>query len=288
MLAGRILITLIRKISFDYEGLYPVLSIAMIILTYGITAYLNGSGFLAVYAAGLMLGKTDFAHKRVLMNFHEGVAWLMQIAMFVVLGLLVFPSQLPGVALAGLAISFTLIFISRPVSIFACLPGSPLSLSQKVLVSWVGLRGAVPVVLATFPLLAGVGQAHTIFNLVFFVVITSTVVQGPTIPLLAGWLGLDVKVPHKPKSPLEFEKTEKTKTELLDIMIPKGSAVIGKELKDLALPEGVLVVLINRGEDYIVPKGTTELQEADILFALVEYGAAKALNAIIDEGVKKE
>ncbi len=286
-LAGRALVYLIRKITFDYEGLYCVLTIAVVMFIYGFTTYLGGSGFLAVYVVGLMLGKVDFAYKRVLVHFHGGLAWLMQIVMFFVLGLLVFPSKLPAVASAGLLIAFAMIFLARPASIYICLAKSSLSFKEKFLISWVGLRGAVPIVLATFPLLAGIPQANTIFNIVFFVVITSTIIQGPSLPFLSRWLKLDVPMERKPRSPLEFERTEHTKTELLDIWLPKGSAVIGKQLKEIAWPDGVLVVLINRGEEYIVPKGSTVLQDTDILFALVETDSVSKLNALIDEGATK-
>ena len=141
---------------------------------------------MAVYIAGLVLGKEDFVHKRVLIHFHDGLAWLMQIAMFLVLGLLVFPSQLISVTGTGLLISLALVFVARPLSVFISLAFLRSSLREKLLVSWVGLRGAVPIILATFPLLANVPQARMMFNLVFFVVLTSTLIQGPSIPFVAG------------------------------------------------------------------------------------------------------
>ena len=282
--AGKLLIYLIRRISFDYEGLYPVLTMATVVLSYGITSSLGGSGILAVYIMGLVLAHADFAHKRTLLNFHEGLAWLMQIVMFLTLGLLVFPSQLPSIMFAGLAIAFALIFVARPLSVYLLLFKSKLANKEKILISWVGLRGAVPIVLATFPLLAHVPQANTIFNIVFFVILTSTLIQGPSIPYLARLLKLDLPTPARQRSPLEFERTEKLNADLLDILIPKGSNVIGKRLKEIALPEGALIILINRNDEYLVPKGSTVFEEADILFALVDKESAKILNAIIDEG----
>ncbi|OHB53847.1 MAG: K+/H+ antiporter [Planctomycetes bacterium GWF2_50_10] len=286
-LAGKALLYLIRKIKFDYDGLYPVLTMAAVALTYALTSYLGSSGFLAVYVMGLYLGKADFIHKRNLISFHEGLAWLMQITMFLTLGLLVFPSQLPSIMFAAIAIALALIFIARPLSVFALFARSRFSLSEKTLVSWVGLRGAVPIVLATFPLIAHVPRANIIFDIVFFVVLTSTLIQGPTIPYLARLLKLDLPIQPKTQPPIQFERTETMKADLLDILVPKGSNVIGKQLKDLSLPEDVLIVLINRDNIYLVPKGSTTLEEADIIFALVDSDAAKILNAIVDEGVPR-
>ncbi|MGH7829029.1 MAG: potassium/proton antiporter, partial [Candidatus Binatia bacterium] len=162
-----------NKIQLEYEGLYPVLSLALVLLTYSLTASAGGNGFLAVYLGGLVLGNSKFLHKKSLIRFHDGLAWLMQIAMFLTLGLLVFPSRLPEVFIPGLILALFLIFIGRPLSVWLTLAFSKLRWREKTLVSWVGLRGAVPIILATFPLLAGVPQAETIFNVVFFTVLTS-------------------------------------------------------------------------------------------------------------------
>ena len=281
--AGKGLIWLLKRVNFEYEGLYPVLTIAAISMLYGMTAYVGGSGFLAVYMAGLILGKEDFARKRTLTHFHEGIAWLMQIAMFLTLGLLVFPSQLIQITVIGLLISLVLIFVARPVSVFVSLIFNKIGFKEKVLISWVGLRGAVPVILATFPLLADVGKAHTIFNIVFFVVLTSTLIQGPSIPYMAKWLRLDAPHVEKPRMPIELERSEKMQSDLLDILIPKGSAVIGKQLKEIDMPEGALIILINRNDQFFVPAGSTVLHEADMLLALADKNAAQELNEIIDK-----
>ena len=143
--------------------------------------------------------------------------------------------------------------------------------------------GAVPIVLATFPLLANVPNSQMIFNLVFFIVVTSTIIQGPSIPLVAKWLKLDIPFTKKTRMPIEVEPSDKMKSDLLDIIVPKGSNVIGKQIKDLNLLEGVLIILINRGDEFFVPTGSTILQEADMLLALADKKSAPIINAIIDE-----
>jgi potassium/hydrogen antiporter len=188
---GRAAVTVLNRLRLEYEGLYPVLSLALVLFTYGVAYAVGGNGFLAVYLAGLVMGNDDFIHKQSLMRFHDGVAWLMQIAMFLVLGLLVFPSRLVPVAAAGLAVSLFLMLVARPASVFVTLAFARGGWREKAMVSWVGLRGAVPIILATFPLLAGLPQAETIFNLVFFIVITSVLLQGTTLPRAARWLGVD-------------------------------------------------------------------------------------------------
>jgi cell volume regulation protein A len=181
----------LNALNLELKGIYPVLSVAFALLTYGLTVELRGSGFLAVYLAGLIMRRRPFTHQRSLFQFHDGLAWLMQITMFVILGLQVFPARLAPIAGVGLLISLFLIFIARPISVYAALAFSRMSWREQTLVAWVGLRGAVPIVLATFPLLAGVKQADTIFHLVFFIALTSVVLQGPPIPLIAKLLHLD-------------------------------------------------------------------------------------------------
>lgn len=188
---GEIMRRTLNSLNLELEGIYPVLSVALALLTYGLTASLNGSGFLAVYLAGLIMRRRPFPHQRSLLQFHDGLAWLMQITMFLILGLQVFPGRLIPIAWAGLLISLFLIFIARPVSVYAALALSHMSYREQTLIAWVGLRGAVPIVLATFPLLAGIKQADTIFHLVFFIALTSVLLQGPPISLITRALKLD-------------------------------------------------------------------------------------------------
>ncbi len=190
LLLGCGVILLISRLKLDEEGLYPVLTIALVLFTYGLTATLGGSGFLAVYLVGLLLGNSSVQRVDRLTRFHDGLAWLMQIGMFLVLGLLIFPSRLPAVIVSGLLITGVAVFIARPVSVLIVLLPVKMSLREKLFVSWVGLRGAVPIVLATFPLLADLHNASFLFDLVFFVVFASVLLQGTSVPLVAKWLGV--------------------------------------------------------------------------------------------------
>ncbi len=259
-LAGRVGVFLINKTGLRHDGLYSVLTIALVAVTYGATTLLGGNGFLAVYLAGIVMGNRDFLHKKSLLRFHDGLAWLMQITMFLTLGLLVFPSQLPAIAGVGMAIAVFLVVVARPLAVFIALSLSRLAPKEKVLVSWVGLRGAAPIVLATFPLVAGIPAAGMIFNVVFFVVLISVLIQGTTIPLAARILGLDETEPVK-----SLPLSEHAMEHLTEVKIAPGSTVAGQRIVDLALPEQVLVVFIAREGGHIIPTGATELQVGDSL-----------------------
>ena len=190
LLLGWVTLQLISRLKLEVVALYAVLTIALVLFTYGLTATLGGSGFLAVYLMGLIVGNSSVQRVNRLIRFQDAIAWLMQITMFLILGLLVFPSHLPAVAVGGLLITGVVIFIARPVSVLISLFPLKMSLQEKLFVSWVGLRGAAPIVLATFPLLAGVPRASSLFDLVFFVVLVSVLLQGTTVPLVAKWLGV--------------------------------------------------------------------------------------------------
>jgi len=267
---GRLMGWLINHIRLGYEGLYPVLSLALVFLTFGVTNILGGSGFLAVYVTGIVLGNREFIHRRSLLRFHDGLAWLMQIAMFLTLGLLVFPSRLPAVAGSGLLIAAGLMFLSRPLGVLLSLIGSRFSLPEKVFVSWVGLRGAVPIILATFPLLAQIPQAELIFNIVFFVVLTSVLLQGTTITPAARWLKLDAPALPKRIYPIEYTPVGGFKSELKELAVPPNSPMAGKAIVELGLPDDFLVVLIARQNDFVMPSGGTVIQPADTLLALAD------------------
>lgn len=188
---GKIAVSILKHFKLEYEGLYPALTMSLVAFVYGATTYLGGSGFLSVYLLGLIMGKHEFNNKNYLMHFHDGVAWLMQIMMFLTLGLLVFPSHLPSIAKTGILTATFLVFIARPVSVLFSLILAKMGFKEKVLVSWAGLRGAVPIILATFPMLACIPKAETIFNLVFFVVLVSVLVQGTTISHVAKLLKVE-------------------------------------------------------------------------------------------------
>lgn len=237
-------------------------------LIYGFAALVKSNGFLAVYVAGIVIGNSSFVQKRSLLRFHDGLAWLMQIVMFLVLGLQVFPSHLIPVIPVGLLVAAFLMFVARPVSVFLGLSLSKLSLQEKGLISWVGLRGAAPIVLATFPLLAGVAKADMIFNLVFFIVLTSALLQGSTIPLVARWLSLEAAAGGQKGNPSTGPIISESGVLHL-ISVSPESAAAGKQLVDLCLPGGVLIVYIQRGAELIVPGGSTIVNAGDQLHLLV-------------------
>jgi cell volume regulation protein A len=280
-LLGRGMVYVINWLNLAYEGLYPVLSIALVLLAYSVTDLIGGNGFLAVYLAGLVVGNTFVIHRRSLLRFHDGLAWLMQIVMFVTLGLLVFPSRLLPVVGIGLVTSAVLILVARPLAVLLCLAPLRMSLRKIGMVGWVGLRGAVPIILATFPLMARVPQAEMIFNLVFFIVLTSVLVQGSTIPLVARWLHMAAPMRHRPRSPLEFEPINGVRGELAEIELTAQSPVVGRRLVDLRLPRGALLVLIGRGESFIVPSGGTVLQAGDLLHLLAEPEAMARVKEMV-------
>lgn len=284
---GRLTVLIVNNVRLGYEGLYPALTIALLFLTYSATALVGGNGFLAVYAAGLVLGNTRFIHKESLSRFHDGLAWLMQIAMFLVLGLLVFPHELLPIMGVGLLVALFLVFVARPISVFLSLAFSKLHGREKTMVSWVGLRGAVPIVLATFPLLSGLPRAGMIFNLVFFIVITSVLLQGTTLGLVARWLKVDEELTEKHKLPIELIKREgETLTsELIEVPIPSGSRADGKQIVELGLPKGTLVVLVERDHKFTIPTGSTVLQESDIMLLLSDHDSISLVKDLVSRTV---
>lgn len=267
---GKLITWLINHIHLEYDGLYPVLTLAVVPVIYATTDILGGSGFLAVYLAGLVLGNSNFIHQRSLISFFDGLSWLMQIVMFLTLGILVFPKQILAISLSGLLIAFVLIFVARPVSVLIALLFSKLKFRAKLVVSWVGLRGAVPIIMATFPLVAGVENSELIFSIVFFVVVTSVLIQGPTIPFLVKKLKIDSPIRAKTKFPIEFEPSIDTKSALKEIEINQNDSAVGKKVIDLHFPEEALIVIINREGRFLVPRGTTIIQPQDKLLVLAK------------------
>ena len=205
---GEIMRRTLNALDLELEGIYPVLSVALALLTYGLTTFLDGSGFLAVYLAGLVMQRKPFTHQQSILRFHDGLAWLMQVTMFLMLGLQVFPARLVPIAWVGLLISIFLIFVARPASVHTALAFSPMPYREQTLVAWAGLRGAVPIILATFPLLAGIKQADTIFHMVFFIALTSVVMQGTAIPLITRALKIDATPSEEVKSRLPHDPRE--------------------------------------------------------------------------------
>ncbi len=280
---GKLASLLLRRIRLDHEGLYPVLSVALVLLTYGASECVHGNGYLAVYVCGIVLAGSDLPFKRSLVRFHDGIGWLMQIAMFVVLGLLVFPSHLLPVAGAGLLMALALMFVARPAAVLPLMLGSAFSWPQRMLVAWVGLRGAVPIVLATFPYTAGYPHSDLIFNVIFFIVLASSLMQGSTIMLAARRLHVDETLVTHPRYPLEFDKSEGSQSETREFEIRPDSVVVGKQIAELKLPQDALILLVRRGGRFVVPKGSTILDPLDNLLVIAESASFRAIEAILGE-----
>ena len=273
LLMGRLACYAIQKLKVSNEALYPVWGICIVLTTFGLTETVYGNGYLAVYVCGIVMGGGDFLYKYSLQRFHEGFAWLMQIIMFLVLGLLVNPKDLinTSVISVGLLISFCLMFIARPVAVFVGTIFSRFNLREKLFISWTGLRGAVPIILATYPLTKGHPQAGYMFNVIFFVVLTSVMLQGKTLAYAAKLLKLDAFVREAKTYPLAFDRTPGSGSEeTREVDIMPDAEVIGMSVKDLKFPSGVTILLINRDSKFLIPKGDTVLMENDTLLLFGE------------------
>ncbi len=280
---SRVIITTMNRLDLEYEGLYSVLSLSLVLFTYAAASYFQGNGFLAVYLAGLLMAKEGFFYKKNLLHFHDGLAWLMQIAMFLTLGLLVFPSRLIPVIVPGILVSAFLMFVARPLSVYFCFLPFRFGIREKAMISWVGLRGAAPIILATFVLTANTPQADTIFNIVFFVVITSVLLQGTTLPYVAKWLKVDAPLQKRPISPLEFEHRKGVDAELLELIVPYHGEVSGKAIYGINLPADSLVTLICRDDKFIMASGKTVLEEGDVVLVLVNQENLSKVKSIFNK-----
>ncbi|RPH35586.1 potassium/proton antiporter [bacterium] len=265
---GKLFAFMANRIQPSSQGIYPVFSVAFAVLAYAFTATLGGSGFLAVYVVGIIAGNSEFIHKRSTKRFFEGLAWLSQIAMFLTLGLLVFPSYLAPVAATGLLVSAFLMFVARPAGVLVSLAAAKQSWREKIFVSWVGLRGAVPIILATFPLIAGFSGSGQLFNLVFFIVLTSALLQGWSIPLVARFLGVEAPQSRRQAPTVEFEGTRESSMDTIDFIVPFNAAIAGRPIVELGLPQNSLIVLLTRGNKFLVPNGGTVLETGDAVVVL--------------------
>ncbi len=270
LVLGKLSTWFINRIRLDYEGLYIVLVIAIMFFTFSFTNFVGGNGFLAVYLSSVFLGEQDLIHKKKILKSFDSFAWLMQIVLFLTLGLLVFPSQIVPVIGIGLVISTFLIFVARPLSVFVSLSPFKVNGRSRWFLSWVGLRGAVPIVFATYPLLAGAEKANMIFDIVFFVSITSVIIQGTTLPKVASLLKLTLPEELKKRTKADMELSDSIKSLLTEIHIPQNSPVAGKKIVQLGLPPTTLISFILRGKKYITPNGATIIEKEDKLFVLSE------------------
>lgn len=258
---------LFNRLRLEYWGLYPVFSMAWVLLLYVLAGKIGGNGFLAVYIAGMFINKKEFAHKKNLIGFHDGIAWTMQIVIFLTLGLLVNPSQLPAVALAGVAIAFWIMFVARPMGVFLSLLFSRYSAKEKMFISWVGLRGVVPIVLATYPFGANLPRSELIFNTIFFVVFISIIIQGMTLEKAAQKCGVKEEVAAEE---VEMSNLPIFYHTLRQYTIRFGSEIIGKNLAELELPSDFLVLLVKRKGEYVKPTGSSVFEEGDLLLIQCE------------------
>ncbi|MDG5799274.1 potassium/proton antiporter [Marinilabiliaceae bacterium ANBcel2] len=260
----------INRIKLDFDGLYPVLVLALVILTFSATQILNGNGFLAVYICGVFLGNRDLIHKKTLVKFFDGVAWLMQIILFLTLGLLVYPSEMMNYIVPGVLIALFLIFIARPLAVVISLSPFKMPLRERIFISWVGLRGAVPIVFATYPMLVGLDNAPSMFNMVFFITILSVLLQGTSLPIVSKWL--KVALPHRlrRRMPVDIELGDSVKSEIIEVEITLESPAVNRKIVDLGIPKTALIVMINRHGNYITPNGNTVIEKGDRLMILAE------------------
>lgn len=261
---------IINRIKLDFEGLYPVLVIALMFITFSATDFVGGNGFLAIYICAVYLGNQDLIHKKTILKVFDGLAWLMQIVLFLTLGLLVFPSQIIPYIGIGLLTSLFLIVIARPISVFLSLAFFRMKLRRRFYVSWVGLRGAVPIVFATYPLLAGIDKANMIFNIVFFISVTSVLIQGTTLSIVAKWLKVALPEQAKTFTATDLLLAENPKAEMKEIFIPMGCYAVDKKIVELSFPQNAIIAMIKRDDSYIMPNGSTTIEGQDILIVLAD------------------
>lgn len=261
---------IINTIKLDFEGLYPVLVIALMFITFSATDFVGGNGFLAIYICAVYLGNQKLIHKKAIIKFYDGFAWLMQIVLFLTLGLLVFPSQIVPYMGIGLLISLFLIIVARPLSVFISLMFFKMNIRRRIYISWVGLRGAAPIVFATYPLLAGIEKANIIFNIVFFISVTSILIQGTTLSMVAKWLG--VALPEEARKITDIEQfvLDLPKSSLKEIEVLPDYYAVNKRIVDLNLPKSTFIIMIKRNGLFIRPGGSTALHANDILVVLAD------------------
>lgn len=267
---GKLSKFIINKIKLDFEGLYPVLVITLMFITFSATDFVGGNGFLAIYICSVYLGNQDLIHKKTILKMYDGLAWLMQIVLFLTLGLLVYPSQIIPYLEIGILISLFLIIVARPLSVFLSLIFFKMKLKSRFYISWIGLRGAVPIVFATYPLLAGIDKANMIFNIVFFISVTSVLIQGTTLSIVAKWL--NVALPEKAKPISETDKfiSEIPKSAMNEIKVSSDCYAVNKRIVDLAFPKNAIIAMIKRNDKFITPNGSTIIESNDILLVLAD------------------
>lgn len=269
-LFGRLCKFIINSINLDFEGLYSILVITLMFLTFSITDFLGGNGFLAIYICAVYLGNQDIIHKRSILKMYDGLAWLMQIILFLTLGLLVFPSQILPIMGVGLLISLFLILAARPIGVLISLMFFKMKLRRRFYISWVGLRGAVPIVFATYPLLAGIDKASMMFNIVFFISVTSVIIQGTTLSIVAKWLNVASPETIKSPSATDLILSENPKAEMKEFVITDQCYAVNKKIVELKFPKNAIIAMIQRNGNYMTPNGSTKIESKDKLIVLAD------------------
>ncbi|MDQ3676849.1 MAG: potassium/proton antiporter [Actinomycetota bacterium] len=276
---GWLAVQAFRRANLATSGLYPVASLAVVAVAYGAADVLHGSGFLAVYLAGLLMGSAQLPARQTVAAFHDGMAWVAQLAMFLTLGLLVFPADLVDIALKGTLLALVLVFVARPLAVMVATAFAPLGAADRLVLGWAGLRGAVPVVLALFPIIEGVHGSLTFFNIAFFAVLLSTLLQGTTFEPLARWLGATTEEPALRPQLVEVGSIRQLGADVVEVPIAAGDAAIGVRVRDLGLPREALVNVLVRADEALPPRGSTRLEAGDRLYIVARQEAV----TLIDE-----
>jgi potassium/hydrogen antiporter len=286
LLLGRLAVGALDRVRMPTDGIYPVATLAIAGVAYGLTELAHGSGLLATYLTALALGSAQIPGQRTVLAFHEGLGWVAQISLFVLLGLLVYPSTLDDVALKGLALSAVLILLARPIATALATALAPLNARERLMLGWAGLRGATPIWLATFPVVAGVRGSEEEFAIVFFVVVSSTLVQGASFEPLARRLGLTTEEPALPRRLLESGRIRRMGGDVVAFRLPEGAAAAGHPVRELELPREALVNVIVRDGHAIPPRGSTELREGDELHVLIRSELRPEVEALTERWVQ--
>ena len=283
---GKLLILIVNKINIANSSLYPILVLSFVFFIFAITDAMKGNGYLAVYIAGILVGNTRMMFRKEISAFMDGFSWLFQIIMFLTLGLLVNPHELITVAPVAILIGIFMIILGRPISVFLCLlPFRNISLNAKHFVSWVGLRGAVPIIFATYPVMHDVPGASVIFNIVFFITILSLVIQGTSISFVANFLGLSTPWVDD-SNQFGIELPEELNTHLFEFTVNDAMLKHGNTLKHMSVPQGTLVMLVKRGKQFLIPNGSLILHIDDVLLLISEQEKAATEDASLKAKVE--
>ncbi|MFN8130955.1 MAG: potassium/proton antiporter [Solirubrobacteraceae bacterium] len=279
---GLVAVPALRRARLDSPGLYPVASLAVAALAFGVPELLHGSGFLGVYAAGLVLGSGAIPARRTITAFHEGLAWVAQLVLFLTLGLLVFPSRLDDVAVEGTVLALIAVVVARPAAVLLTAWPFGFSVRDRLVLGWAGLRGAVPIVLATFPVVDGLAGSEATFNIVFFAVLISTLLQATTFEAFAKRLGATTAEPALPRPLADAGTIRRLGAEVLDYPVKPGDAIVGARVRDLGLPRDGMVSVIVREGEALPPRGSMRVLEGDRLHLMVREDAARDLPQLLD------